>query len=54
MNIPSKEAKLTKKSFLKLKEVSVFYKFVHKYNLRQEAYKALLKLYIQNKKPKKP
>ena len=40
---------LNKKTFRKLKEVEILYKLIHKYKLREEAYKALLKIYIKTK-----
>ncbi len=41
---------LTKKDYFKLREVEKLYKMIHKYNLRQEAYKNLLKAYTKLKK----
>ena len=38
---------LTKKSNFKLKEVEKLYKTIKKYDLRQQAYKNLLKVYIK-------
>ena len=38
---------VSKKTFRKIKEVKAFYRFVHKYKLREEAYKTLLKVYIK-------
>ena len=47
-----KKKNLTKKGFNKLKEVETFYKIIHKYKLREEAHKSLLKIYIEAKVPK--
>ncbi len=43
-------AHLTKKEYLKLKEVENLYKIINKYNLRPEAYIKLLQMYIKFKK----
>ena len=43
---------LTKKEYFKLKEVEKLYKTINKYNLRQQAYKKLLEMYIKFKKEK--
>ena len=43
---------LNKKAFRRLKEVEALYKLIHKYKLREEAYKALLKIYIKTKEGK--
>ena len=40
---------MTKKIFQEMAEVESFYKLIYKYNLREEAYKAVLKSYIQIK-----
>ena len=42
--------KITKKTFRKIKEVSNFYKLVHKYKLQKEAYKQALLTYIKFRK----
>ena len=44
---------VTKKDYLKLKEVQNLYKIINKYHLREQAYKKLLQLYIQFKKTQK-
>ena len=41
---------LTKKEYFKLREVEKLYKIINKYNLRQQAYKSLLQMYIKFKK----
>lgn len=41
---------LTKKEYFNLKEVGRLYKMIYKYDLREQAYKKLLQLYIQFKK----
>ena len=46
-NTPKKS--MTKKIFQELSEVENFYKLIHKYNLREEAYRASLKSYIKIK-----
>ena len=38
---------LTKKDYLKFKEVEQLYKIIHKYGLREKAYIKLLQFYIQ-------
>ncbi len=43
---------LTRKKVLQLKEIEIFYKIIKKYNLREEAYKSLLKVYIKDKREK--
>ena len=43
---------LNKKTFRKLKEVDTLYKLIHKYKLREEAYKTLLEIYIKIKEEK--
>ncbi len=43
---------LTKKKVLQLREIEILYKIIKKYNLREEAYKSLLKVYIKDKKDK--
>ena len=45
-------AELNKKTFRKLKEVETLYKLIHKYKLREEAYKTLLEIYIKIKEGK--
>jgi len=44
---------LNRKKVLRLKEIEIFYKIIQKYNLREEAYKSLLKIYLKFKKEKK-
>lgn len=41
---------LSKKEYLKVKEVEKLYKMINKYNLREYAYKRLLQMYIKFKK----
>ena len=43
---------LNKKTFRKLKAVDTLYKLIHKYKLREEAYKILLDIYIKTKEGK--
>ena len=50
--VKSAPGELNKKTFRKLKEVETLYKLIHKYKLREEAYKALLKIYIKTKEEK--
>ena len=51
MSKPS-ASNLTKKEYFKLKEVEQLYKMIHKYNLRHQAYKKLLQMYIKFEKNK--
>ena len=46
------KGELSKKTFRRLKEVETLYKLIHKYKLREEAYKTLLKIYIKTKEAK--
>lgn len=46
----NKVSKLTKKDYMKFKETEKLYKIIHRYNLRKEAYKRLLQVYIKFKK----
>lgn len=48
MSSPSSN-NLTKKEYLKIKEVEKLYKMIKKYELREQAYKKLLQLYIKCK-----
>ena len=41
---------LTKKDYLKIREVEQLYKMIHKYNLREKAYTGLLQFYIKFQK----
>jgi len=41
---------LTKKEYLKIKEVEKLYKVIQEYDLREQAYKKLLEFYIKLKK----
>ncbi|MGI9549293.1 MAG: hypothetical protein ACR2M7_04900 [Bdellovibrionales bacterium] len=47
------EKNLTRKKVLQLKEIEIFYKVLKKYNLKEEAYKSLLQVYIKCKREKR-